>query len=80
MIKPLRVDVPHTGPVVSLKKAYAPLVGLSYRVVAAEAMDTMPRCLESLSDAIGAQPLIDQSLDGLDVHGSILVSRKSPFQ
>lgn len=80
MIKHLRVDVASAHAVVSLKKTDTPLGSLSDGVVATEAMDTMPRCLESLSDAIGTQPLVDQSLDGLYVHGSILVSRKSPFQ
>lgn len=53
MIKPSGVDVPHTGAVVSLKKANPSLVSLSDGVVATEAVDTMPRSLESLSDVIG---------------------------
>lgn len=58
--------------VVSLKETDTPLGSLSYRVVAAEAMDTVPGRFQSFGDVVGAQPLVDQSLDGLDIHGSIL--------
>lgn len=80
MIKPLRVDVASAHAVVSLKETDTPLGSLSYRVVATKAIDTVPSRLQSFGDVVGTQPLVDQSLDSLDVHGSIPVLRKSPFQ